>query len=226
MEQTEARSWAARAWAKPWTRIAIMAAAGAIAGYALGRFMAQTDALAPYDPVIRGWFDRQGWTGFTAAAAMLLMAILAATFLIASLRNDWLAVIVRADADEDLTPMLTVYRVTALALACDAALILLFLIDALSAAAGVTAAAALTLVNGWAHWRALQESDELWRRVTLESWALYGIALGLILSMWAAAAHFGVMAAIVPLPLVLTIQITGVVTSVIVVTRYGLAESR
>jgi hypothetical protein len=118
--------------------------------------------------------------------------------------------------------MMASFRLSALALGCQAGLILLVMFDGLPAAIALAIGAALLIAEQWLAWRTYANMDELWRQATLESCALQSALLSLLLGGWAVLHAYGTAPALSPLAVLVALLLTSVVTSVFASHRRGM----
>lgn len=118
--------------------------------------------------------------------------------------------------------MMASFRLSALALGCQAALILLVVFDGLPAAIALAMGAALLIAEQWLAWRTYANMDELWRQATLESCALQSALVSLLLGGWAVLHAYGAAPALSPLAVLLTLLLSSVVTSIFASHRRGM----
>lgn len=128
------------------------------------------------------------------------------------------------DDAEPVPAMMASFRFSALALASQAGLILLVVFDGLAAPLALAIALVLLLAEQWLSWRVYANSDELWQRATLESCALHSALLSFVLGGWAVLNAYDLMPEISPLAMLVTLLVSGVVTTIFAVKRRGMLD--
>ncbi len=209
-------------WAKPLVRLMALAFVSGIGGYFVGQWLAENDVLVAYDPMIKAAFARDGWWLIAGWATVAIFAILGVILSIASLRNRWIAKMMKLEPGEAVGKHRRMMRIAGVGMAAYAVLIALFLVPGIDPVAGVIiGGAAFVLVTALFFW-GTQISDELQRAAQNEALVWSFIVIEAVLVGWAVLNHFGFAGPLKPLPVVVLMTLIYVAAAMAAAFKRGL----